>query len=183
MADVDPEGMSHAMGLSAADPLSSRGSVVSRQMRHTGGLVLLRRLRGLGAASAGDDASGWLAGVSSSMGQTGQASPKAKRTFYSLPLAFSSGTEASAVQNAVESALVPRGPGRLGPGLAAGGESGDPQDGGAGGGPQHHSLLVFVDDMNLPTRDSISGACPPLELITQLLSHGGWFSVKRGATF
>ena len=66
------------------------------------------------------------------MGQQGHAPQKVKRTFYSLPLAFSSGTEASSVQRAVESALVPRGPGRMGPGA---GRDGDAEDSGAGGGP------------------------------------------------
>ncbi|XP_063719575.1 dynein axonemal heavy chain 3-like [Symsagittifera roscoffensis] len=44
--------------------------------------------------------------------------------------------------------------------------------------PERKRMLLFVDDLNMPTREKF-GAMPPIELLRQLIDHKFWFEKKE----
>ncbi len=78
--------------------------------------------------------------------------------YSSLFMNLSYQTGANQVQDMIDSKLVRRGHDQFGPILG-------------------RSLVVFVDDLNMPATDQF-GAQPPIELLRQFMDHQGWYDRK-----
>ena len=85
-----------------------------------------------------------------------------RSVYIPLFLAFSARTTAGATQDLIDSKLERRRVGVMGP-------------------PATKRCVIFVDDLNMPQRDTY-GAQPPIELLRQWMDYGGWYE-KKAKTF
>jgi dynein heavy chain len=74
-------------------------------------------------------------------------------------MTFSAQTTANGVQDLIDSKFDRRSAGVFGP-------------------PVDHPAVIFVDDINMPRKEKYSPQ-PPIELLRQLLSQGGWYDRKK----
>eukprot|EP00767_Chilomastix_cuspidata_P003879 gnl/Chilomastix_cuspidata/4008.p1 GENE.gnl/Chilomastix_cuspidata/4008~~gnl/Chilomastix_cuspidata/4008.p1 ORF type:complete len:4809 (-),score=800.22 gnl/Chilomastix_cuspidata/4008:14-12793(-) len=84
---------------------------------------------------------------------------ESKHQYHTVSVGFSAQTSSLRAQAVVESRLEKRSKGGLAP-------------------PSNRPLIVFVDDINMPSKD-VFGSQPPLELLRQFLDTGSWYNREK----
>ncbi|GAX73618.1 hypothetical protein CEUSTIGMA_g1069.t1 [Chlamydomonas eustigma] len=116
--------------------------------------VLFNGLSGVGKSALIRDT---LERLAAQRGQAGDSG--AGKAYMPVALNFSAQTSSHATQAQIESYLEKKRRTRF-------------------GAPAGKHIVLFVDDLNMPTRE-VYGAQPPLELLRQLLDNGGFYDRKK----